>query len=112
MIRQGAILTESASDVLDVLSPGDIAPPQITPQSISDDATHSGLRSDAIGDKETCEIQQWLNKRLSPTPVEIDDLAREFQAPAAVLSEALMELELAGRIERHPGNMISTLIGT
>ena len=40
----------------------------------------------------------------------VDDLAREFKLPISVFSEALNELELAGRVERNPGNMISAIV--
>lgn len=105
LIRQGAILTEQASDVLDVINPGQLfqAPPPLLP-----------IEADPIiPDTEptpTDEVHGWLATRLGPTPVDIDDLAREFSSPAAMLSEALMELELAGRVERHPGNRISALV--
>ena len=42
-----------------------------------------------------------------PAPVEIDELIRQSGAsPAAVLT-VLLELELAGRLARHPGNRVS-----
>lgn len=105
LIRQGAILTETVFDVLDVLNPETA----LRSLSISHPEPDDINLPECATDKETNEIRQWLNNRLGPTPTEIDDLAREFQAPSSVLSEALMELELAGRIERHPGNMVSTL---
>ena len=46
---------------------------------------------------------------LSPTPVSIDDLVRlSGQSPAGVRI-TLLELELAGRIERQPGGLIALL---
>ncbi|MCS6781241.1 MAG: DNA-protecting protein DprA, partial [Geminicoccaceae bacterium] len=44
---------------------------------------------------------------LGPEPVAIDDLVRECQVSAAVVHDAVLELELAGRIERHPGNRVA-----
>jgi hypothetical protein len=40
----------------------------------------------------------------------VDDLAWEFKSPTSVFSEAPIKLELAGRLERHPGNMISATV--
>jgi DNA processing protein len=40
----------------------------------------------------------------------VDDLIREFKSPTSVFSEALIKLELAGQLERHPGNKISAIV--
>jgi DNA processing protein len=44
---------------------------------------------------------------LGPTPVAIDDLVRLSHTSAAVVRTVLLELELAGRVERHGGGMVS-----
>ena len=44
---------------------------------------------------------------LTAAPVEADQLARDLAVPPATLSEALLELDLAGRIERRPGGFIA-----
>jgi DNA processing protein len=46
-------------------------------------------------------------ERLGPTPVAVDELVRQCQLSAAAVATLLLELELAGRIERHPGNLVS-----
>jgi DNA processing protein len=46
-------------------------------------------------------------EKLSPTPVAVDELVRQCQLSAAAVATLLLELELAGRIERHPGNLVS-----
>ena len=46
---------------------------------------------------------------LGPTPVAIDDLIRLSGAPAAVVRTVLLELELAGRLERQAGGRVSLL---
>jgi len=43
---------------------------------------------------------------LGPTPVAIDDLVRLSGASAASVRRVLLELELAGRIERHGGRLV------
>ncbi len=47
---------------------------------------------------------------LSPTPV--DEVVRRCHLSASAVSAALLELELAGRIETLPGNRVSLLIDT
>ena len=44
---------------------------------------------------------------LSPVPVAIDELIRQSGLPPAVLATVLLELELAGRLERHAGGRVS-----
>ena len=46
-------------------------------------------------------------ERLGPTPVAVDELVRQCQMSAAAVATLLLELELAGRVERHPGNLVS-----
>jgi DNA processing protein len=46
---------------------------------------------------------------LGPTPVSIDDLVRLAQATPAIVRSALLDLEIAGRIERHGAGLVSLL---
>lgn len=46
---------------------------------------------------------------LGPSPVGVDELVRAAQLPAPDVHMALLELEIAGRIERHGGNRVSLL---
>jgi len=48
-----------------------------------------------------------VEEALGPAPVEIDELIRQLRAPAAALLTVILELELAGRCLRHPGNRVS-----
>ena len=48
-----------------------------------------------------------LIEKLGPSPVAVDELVRQCQLSAAAVATLLLELELAGRIERHPGNLVS-----
>jgi DNA processing protein len=44
---------------------------------------------------------------LGPSPVSIDDIIRMSGAPPAVVRMILLELELAGKLERHGGGLVS-----
>ena len=44
---------------------------------------------------------------LSPTAINVDDLIRESGLSAAVVLGILLELDLAGRIVRQPGNQVA-----
>jgi DNA processing protein len=49
-------------------------------------------------------------ERLGPEPLLVDELIRQCQASTAEVQRALLELELDGRLERHPGNRVSLTI--
>jgi DNA processing protein len=44
---------------------------------------------------------------LGPTPVLIDDLVRLSKGSPSLVRMVLLELEIAGRIERHGGGLVS-----
>ena len=46
---------------------------------------------------------------LGPTPVSIDDLVRLSHTSPAIVRTVLLELEIAGRLERHGGGLVSLL---
>jgi DNA processing protein len=48
-----------------------------------------------------------IEEKLGPAPVEIDELIRQCGVQAADVLTILLELELAGRVQRHPGNRIA-----
>ena len=46
---------------------------------------------------------------LSPAPVSIDDLIRLSGTSPRIVRMVLLELEIAGRIERHGGGLVSLI---
>ncbi len=48
---------------------------------------------------------------LGPAPVSLDELARATELPIRQVRGAILELEIAGRIERHGGGLVSLLMG-
>ncbi|MDP8994654.1 MAG: DNA-protecting protein DprA, partial [Pseudomonadota bacterium] len=44
---------------------------------------------------------------LNATPVPVDEIIRQSELPAPVVQTVLLELELAGRLERHAGGRVS-----
>jgi DNA processing protein len=99
LIRQGAILTEGIDDILQVLAPSLAAParPLAPPPPPL-------VAMDADGDP---KLQRQLAALLGPAPTDIDELVRQTGAPAAAVAAALLELELAGHLTRHPGRQVS-----
>ena len=46
---------------------------------------------------------------LGPVPVSIDDLIRMAETSAAIVRTVLLEFELAGKLQRHGGGMVSPI---
>ena len=95
LIRQGAAVCEGADDVLNVLQQlsGFRAPP--APPFVGDE------------DGTPTELLDRVWALLSPTPVHVDELARQVGAPVGAVFAALVELSLAGRAELSGGSMAS-----
>lgn len=102
LIRQGAILTESAQDVLDGLGQG-----AGLAERRHDEAFQSAPPSES--DAELDKARQRLEELLSPTPIQLDELLRESGLASGTVNLILLELELAGRLERHPGRKVSRI---
>ena len=49
---------------------------------------------------------------MGATPVEIDDIIRHTNYPAQTVYLVLLELDLAGRLQRHSGGLVSLILQT
>jgi DNA processing protein len=98
LIKQGATLITEASDVIQAVEPIMGRPIELR----EDDAEPLAPDPDAT------ERERVVNL-LGPTPVQLDDLIRLSGASPAVVRTVLLELELAGRLERHGGGLISLI---
>ena len=95
LLRQGAILCESADDVLRSLSPA----ARIVRDPAAD---YDALPPDAEIDHLRAEIKRLL----SPTPTPRDELVRATGAGAAAVAAALVELALMGEAELLDGGLV------
>lgn len=100
LIKQGATLTTEAADVINAVAPI-MERPIVFGASEPD---HEPLDFDA-GDNERKRIVDLLG----PSPVSLDDLIRMSGASPTIVRTVLLELELAGRLERHGGGMVSLI---
>jgi DNA processing protein len=93
LIRQGAAVCEGADDVLRAIETlrGFRSPPP--PDYVMDAADTPS------------ELLQRVFDLLSPTPVHVDELARQAGATPGAVFAALVELSLAERVELLPGSM-------
>jgi DNA processing protein len=101
LLRDGATLTESAEDVLAMLRP----------------ALGAAFNEPGRGPQDAPPLADWeaqadrvraqVEEALGPAPVAVDELIRQLGAPPGAVLTVLLELELAGRCARHPGNRVS-----
>jgi DNA processing protein len=54
-------------------------------------------------------VRERIISLLGPTPVALDDLVRLSGATPATVRMTLLELELAGRLERHGNSLVSLI---
>jgi DNA processing protein len=109
LIREGARLVEDFEQVLEHLGEG---PLRISSPELK---FHNNLRDDpySIDSKTLNEADRLRDEVLSllgPSPVMVDELLRQCHCSAPVMGMVLLELDLAGRLERHPGNRVSLLM--
>ncbi len=105
LIRQGAALATSADDVLEGLA-GRLEPALPFQQRLMEpDGKAPGGAADP-DDK----LREKILAALGPAPVDLDELIRFVDTDARSLHVLLLELELAGRLERHRGNKISLVM--
>jgi DNA processing protein len=106
LIKQGATLVTEASDLIDALQPilgremlgrkteGGFGEPEPAAPASPD--------ADPAGD-----ARARIVALLGPTPVSLDDLVRLSKSSPAIVRVVLLELELAGRLQRHRGGLVS-----
>ena len=94
LIRDGATLVQNAADVIEAIRPSRtrVASPRFDydPQPANDE-----------------EATDAVEALLGPSPVPVDEVVRLSGASTGAVQMALLELDLAGRLERHAGNRVS-----
>ncbi|MBP1850587.1 DNA-processing protein DprA [Rhizobium halophytocola] len=106
LIKQGAILTTGPDDVLEALAPLSQLDLPIRPEAEEPVRDGEGRLPDLPDDSMRARIVD----ALGPTPVEIDDIIRHTGIDAASVYLVLLELDLAGRLYRHAGGLVSILM--
>ena len=105
LLRQGATLVETAADVLAGLE-GMVGFSSSKTLSFEFD----GQLTENNNESTPQDALNGVASLLGPTPIAVDELTRQCQLSAPVVRAALLELDLAGRLEWHPGNRISLLL--
>ncbi|NML73995.1 DNA-protecting protein DprA [Rhizobium sp. S-51] len=102
LLKDGATVTTRPDDVLQALAP------------LSEIDLFSGHEADEPGEDDRSMIlppsdgdRARITDALGPTPVEVDDIIRHTGLPAQAVYLVLLELDIAGRLHRHPGGLVS-----
>ena len=99
LIKQGATLTTEASDVINA-----VEPIMGRPIELREPDDNEPLDIDPAASDRTRIVDL-----LGPSPVLLDDLIRMAGTSPAIVRTVLLELELAGRLERHGGGLVSLI---
>jgi DNA processing protein len=102
LIKQGATPVTEAADIINVLAPimGHLLPVA---------APDGDLQEPGPSTEPEADERARIVALLSPTPVSIDDLVRLSQSSPRAVRMVLLELEIAGRLERHGGGLVSLI---
>jgi DNA processing protein len=99
LIRDGATLIQSAADVMESVS-------HLNGRVTSVPALFDHIAPSAPADSEP-DMRTQVEHLLGPSPVPVDELVRLSGADPGAVQLVLLELDLAGRLDRHAGNKVS-----
>jgi len=95
LIRDGATLIQNAADVIEAIR---VPASQVRSSPASYEPPVEMNGDDALG---------VVEELLGPSPVPVDEIIRLSGAASGAVQMALLELDLAGRLDRHAGNRVS-----
>jgi DNA processing protein len=102
LIKQGATPVTEAADIIAMLRP--IMGLELPAREPEEE------EMEQVGNVEPApDERSRIVGLLSPTPVSIDDLIRLSHSSPRVVRMVLLELDIAGRLERHGGGLVSLL---
>lgn len=103
LIKDGAPLVENAQDVLNVLAtPGQR-------RFMASESTPFNWQEDGFAEEPDDTSRRIVLNALSPTPTPRDEIVRQTGLSPASVQVILLELDLAGRLQRDTGDRISLL---
>lgn len=113
LIKDGAILTQTAEDILTELSSMPLlrAAPTLSHQAFNRSTDHlpkTPTTNQALH-TQTSTPKHNLLEYLSPDPTHIDEIVRLSGTPTEVILSEFIALELTGEIIRHSGNRFSRI---
>ncbi|NLS03221.1 DNA-protecting protein DprA [Rhizobium sp. P32RR-XVIII] len=105
LLKDGAMIVTSPEDVVEALAP----------LSQRDLFSAPAVREPDVGEADMLPPDDSERTRiveaLGPSPVEIDDVIRHTGLAASAVYLVLLELDIAGRLHRHPAGLVSLAMG-
>lgn len=102
LIRDGAVLVRSAEDVIEALSRP--APPVADPElPLAPPPDKRNLR-------DTAALHGQILDRLGPSPLAEDQLIRDLNKAAHLVTPAITQLEMEGRVQRQAGGLLARVV--
>jgi DNA processing protein len=105
LIRQGAILVEKAENVFEALNGTNTT--SVKEPEVFD---FERKKMPVPDEQDIAKARPKIQESLGTESVCVDEIIRNCQLSPAVVSMVLLEMELAGRLERHPGNRVSIIL--
>lgn len=102
LIKDGATLVTETADILNALAP--LTGPRFPPSSPVQEPSDLSVTPPPT-DNERGKVIETLGQ----APVNIDEIIRHASLHPAQVAMILLELDLAGRLERHPGGFVSLI---
>lgn len=99
LIREGATLVQNAHEIIEAIG-------VIDPRSVR--SPRNSFAPEPPMDLAEAERSQVVNM-MSMSPVAVDELIRQSGLAPALIQTALLELEIAGRLQRHAGGRVSLI---
>ncbi|MGD9502112.1 MAG: DNA-processing protein DprA [Methyloceanibacter sp.] len=103
LLKQGAALVTSSRDIVETLAPI-LGRPLAAPEGLA--ASDERKAQEPLPDIAQTE-REIVVGALGPSPVDIDELIRTTGMPARKVQIVLIELDLAGRLQRHGQQLVS-----
>lgn len=96
LLKNGAVLVETARDIIENLGR------EIQPKlfEMDEEFEEEVLLTD------DGNLRDEIVAKLSASPVNVDEISQQTNAPVRLVNEVLLELELAGKLERSWGNKV------
>ena len=103
LIKDGAVLVSKTSDITDVLE-------QQPAFHLTEKPTSARYQPAPLSDADRANAHDIVLSNLSADIVSVDELIRACDLPAQLVHIVLVELELAGRLERYHGGRVSLIM--
>jgi DNA processing protein len=102
LLKDGAMIVTSPEDVVEALAP--LSQPDLFSLPSAEEPKREGSRMSLPPDETDRTL---VIDALGPTPTEVDDIIRHTGLSASAVYLVLLELDMAGRLHRHAGGLVS-----